>query len=871
MKRRTNRLTDWLVRLFPVDVREAHGEEMRQVLGSANNERKPGTRAALTFWAAALADVLKAAPRQHAEALIQDLRYTARYLCRAPIFALSAIATIALGIGATLAVFTVVSAVLIRPLPFDNPSRLALIWATNPEGSRTWLSVPEIDDVAERSRNLEAIAGLTDLRLALTGSGTPEELDAAAASASFFPLIGVEPHLGRLLAAGDDVDGAARVVVLSHGLWARRFGASAAVLDRAITLDGHAYTVVGVLPRSFGLIPPSSVFPQQADVWVALRPHLLSRARDVRYLHAVARLKQDVTFDAARDEIAAIGSTVARDFASSYGGRQWGFDLVRMQEDAVRGMRPALLVLLGTVSLVLLIASVNVAALLLARADGRRREMAVRGALGASRGRLMRQLLAEGFVLAGIGGIAGLTLAVVTPALARVPALSALPRFSELSIDWRVGVCAAGVVVLTAIVFALAPALELSDGAGARAGEALRSAGRSRAAASVSRWLAGAEVALTSAVLVLALLFAGHLAALLDIAPGFNSSNVVTARVSLPPKYSTAASVTQFVDRVQDRLRSEPGVESVALVTQLPLSGAMLGSAFVADRATDSEARVDVDLRGITPSYFDTMRIPLQRGRLFTAADTDHGRPVAIVDEIAARQLWPGRDPIGQRIRWIRQPDVAIEIVGVAGSVRHRGIDQPACATVYRPHTQYARSTMYLVVRTHEGQSVSAATLSSAVISIDPNQPITDVATMEELRRRSFAAPGFGAALGSALALLALTLTAVGVYGVYAFAVGQRRREVGVRLAVGGTPSDIERLILTDGLKVAGIGLCAGLPGAVLAARWIRGFVPGAAASDAATLVAAALVTLVVALAACWIPARRASRVDPTVVLRAEQ
>ena len=868
MKRRTNRLTDWIVRLFPVDVREAHGEEMRQVLGSANDERKPGARAAVAFWAAALADVLKVAPRQHAEALVQDLGYTARYLCRAPIFALSATATIALGIGATLAVFTVVNAVLIRPLPFDNPSGLALIWATNPEGSRTWLSAPEIDDLAERSRNLDAIAGLTDLRLALTGSGTPEELDAAAASASFFPLIGVEPHLGRLLDAGDDVDVAAPVVVLSYGLWTRRFGASDAVLGRTITLDGHAYTVVGVLPRSFGLIPPSSVFPQHADVWVALRPHLVSRARDVRYLHAVARLKDDVTFDAARDEIAAIGSTVARDFASSYGGRQWGFDIVRMQEDAVRGMRPALLVLLGTVSLVLLIASVNVAALLLARADGRRREMAVRGALGASRGRLMRQLLAEGFVLAGIGGIAGLTLAVVTPALARVPALSALPRFSELSIDWRVGVCAAGVVVLTAIVFALAPALELSDAA--RAGEALRSAARSRAAARVSRWLAAAEVALTSAVLVLALLFAGHLAALLDAAPGFNPSNVVTARVSLPPKYSNAASITQFVDRMQDRLRSEPGVESVAAVTQLPLSGAMLGSAFIADRATDRDVSVDVDLRGITPSYFDTMRIPLQRGRLFTAADTDHERPVAIVDEIAARQLWPGRDPIGQRIRWIRQPAVAIEIVGVAGSVRHRGIDQPARATVYRPHTQYARSTMYLVVRTHEGRRVSEATLAGAVISIDPNQPITSVATLEELRRRSFAAPGFGAALGSALALLALTLTAVGVYGVYAFTAGQRRREVGIRLAVGGTPSDIERLILTDGLKVAAIGLCAGLPGAVLAARWIRGFVPGAAASDPATLASAALVTLVVALAACWIPARRASRVDPTVVLRAE-
>lgn len=840
------------------------------MLRSADDERNPGLGPALTFWIGALVDILKVAPRQHAEALLTDLRYTGRCLRRSPVFALSAVVTIALGIGATLAVFIVVNAVLIRPLPFDNPSGIALIWAVNPEGSRTWLSAPEVEDLDIRSQSLEEVAGLTDVRLALTGSGPPQELDAAAVSASLFRLLGVKPQIGRLLDPADDIDGAARVVVLSHGLWTRRFAASPDVLGRAIVLDGRSYAVVGVLPRSFELIPPSSVFPQHADVWLALRPHLVSRARDVRYLHAAARIRDGVTLEAARDELAAIGSAVSRDFAAGYGGRKWSFDIVRMQDDAVRGVRPALLVLLGTVSMVLLIASINVAALLLARSGGRRREMAVRAALGASRGRLMRQLLTEGLVIAGFGGVAGLALALATPALAQVPALSSLPRFSELSLDWRVGLSAAGIVMLAALLFALAPALELSGKAGPRASDALRSATRSRSAARVSRWLAGTEVALTSTVLVLALLFARHLTALLEIDPGFTASNVVTARVSLPPKYATAASITQFVDAVEDRLRNAPGVESVAAVTQLPLSGAMLGSAFVADHSRSTDARLDVDLRGITSGYFTTMRIPLQRGRAFTAGDTGHGPPVAVVDEIAARQLWPGRDPIGQRIRWIRQPDVAIEVVGVVGSVRHRGLDQPGRATIYRPHTQYARNTMYLVVRTGDHRQLSEGALSNAVTSIDANQPIMHVTTMEGLKRRSFAAPEFGAALGSALALLALTLTAVGVYGMYAFAVGQRRREVGVRLAVGGTPAQIERLILMDGLKMAAAGLCAGLPAAIVAARWIRGFVPGAAATDPVTLGLAALLTLAVALAACWIPARRASRVGPSVVLRAE-
>ncbi len=858
----------WLIRLLPVDIREAHGDEIRQVLSTADEHRPRGFIPGLAFLLGAAWDVLKIAPRQHADALGQDVRYTARGLRRSPVFAVAALATIAVGTGATLSVFAVVNAVLIRPLPFENSSKLALVWAINPEGSRTWLAAPELVDLESRARTLHGVAGLTDLRLALTGNGVPEELDVVAVSASFFQLLGTRPFLGRLLGPYDDRVTSERVVILSHSLWTRRFGSSPHVVGQTIVLDGEAYAIVGVLPKAFGLIPPSSVFPQHADAWVALQPHLVSRARDVRYLHAVARVRDDIPFATAREEISAVGAALSRDFGSAYGNRAWSFDLVPMKEDLVRGVRPALMVVLATVALVLLIASVNVAALLLARAESRRREMAVRAALGASRGRLTRQLLTEGFVLAGIGGILGSVLALAAPAIARVPQLGMLPRFSDVAIDWRVAGCAALLVCITAVLFAVAPALELSRPP-ARS-STLRSSSGSPPAVRLGRWLAASEVAIASAVLVVALLFAKNLAVLLDVEPGFTSANVFTARVALPPKYGTADAIARFFDEVLNRTRQLPGVDAVAAVTQLPLSGAALGSSFTVDAAANAPRRLDVDLRGVTHTYFETLEVPILRGRAFTSRDARTSPAVAIVDEITARHFWPGRDPIGQRMRWIRQPDVEVEVIGVAGSVRHQGVQHPARATVYRPHTQYARSTMYVVARMAGSHDMTEPALAGVVTSVDPDQPITDAITLAALRMRSFAQPGLGAALGTALALLALVLTAVGVYGVYAFAVVQRRREMGVRLAIGGTPARIQRLILVDGLRIVLLGLAAGVPGSLLASRLTATFVPGVQRFDPWAFAISGALMLGVALGACWLPARRASRVDPAVVLRAD-
>jgi putative ABC transport system permease protein len=866
-----NRPGRWLLRLLPSAMREEHGAEMQQVLRLQRASVPPGRQQAMRFWLAALADVLRVAPRQHAEALAQDVRYGARSLRRAPGFTLAALITIALGTGATSAVFAVVNAVLLRPLPYHESERLALVWAGNPEGARTWLSAPELDAIERRATTIAAVSGLTDLHLNLTGEGAAEELSVVGASASLLSTLGVHPQIGRFFEPADDRMGAANVVVLSHGLWVRRFGGSPGVLGRRIVLDGRSYTIVAVLPSSFGILPPSSVFPSRVDAWVPLQTHLGARGPTLRNLHAIARLRPDASFAAAEHELASIGAALSREYATDYRGRAWSLNLVRMQDDLVRGVRPALLVLLGTVAFVLLIACANVAALLLARGESRRREMAIRSALGASRARVVRQLLTEGLVLALAGGAAGLALAALAPPLTSVQALAPLPRFSEVSIDWRVLLFALGLALVTALLFTVAPALELSSRGAARAQEVLRAASRSRKAVRTGRLLAGLEIALASMVLVVALLLARGFARMLDADPGFSAAHVMTMRVSLSARYANAADVTRYFDNAIERMRQAGEVESAAAITQLPLSGASLGSTFTAGPdASGVPVRADADLRGVTADYFEAMRIGLIEGRAFTPADNATSPAVAVIDESMARRLWKDRSAVGQRIRWFRQPDRDIEIVGVVKSVSHRGVGQPPRETVYRPHAQYPRWNMFLVARTTGDPARAARALAGAVQAIDPDQPVADVMTMERLMERSLAQPGFGAALGAALGVLALGLTAVGVCGLLAFAMSQRRREMGIRIALGASRHEIVRLVMMEGALLVVCGLGAGLAGALGLARVTSAWLQGAAAPDTATFAVAAAIVAAAALAACWIPARRAARLEPVSVLRAE-
>jgi putative ABC transport system permease protein len=802
----------------------------------------------------------------HIEQVVGDVRYAMRGLARAPAFAGAAVLTIALGIGATTSVFTVVYAVLLRPLPYADPSRVALVWATTPDGARTWLSAPELDDIGRHGRSFQAIAGLTDLRFSLTRSGEPEELQVVAASATTFPLLGVRPAIGRVFEPADDREGASEVVLLSHGLWQRRFGGLPTILGRAITLDSRPYTVVGVLPASFSVVPPSSVFPVHVDAWVPLQPHLPSRARDVRFLHAVARLNPGITFPAANQELLALAAAVTRAHGNAYRVAPLGFRAVSMQQDVLSGVRPALVTLSAVVALVLVIVCANVAALLLSRADSRRREMAIRTALGASRARVVRQLITEGVVLAMAGGVAGLTVAGLTPALASLPVLSDLPRFDDVALNWRVLGFAMTTAIGTAVCFGLAPALHLAPSVAPRRMAALRASGRHPSAVRAGRILAASEIALASVVLVVALLLARTFTALLDRDLGFTPDAVVTMRVSLPPAYQRHQ-VAPFFDTVLAAARQVPGVQSASAVTQLPLSGALLGSAVFADGTTDASR---VDLRGMTPDYLAALGIRLLAGRTFGPSDTADGPAVVMVDEMLARRLWPGRSAIGQRMRWIRQPDIPMEVVGVVSAVRHRGPHVEPQPTAYRPHTQYVRRTMTLAVRVAGDPASAAAAVAAAVHRVDPLQPVADVGTLTALVRRSVAQPGFGAALGGALALLATALSAVGVYGLLAYAVAERRREMAVRIALGATRAAIMRLVLGDGIRVALAGLAIGVPLAALAARALRTQAVDVAGGTPVTLAAAVAVLVVVSAGACAIPARRASKVEPASALRNE-
>ena len=856
----------WLLRLLPLDTREAHGREMEQVLRDslADVPRRRGAHA--RFWLGALLDILRVAPAQHLEVLMRDVRYALRTFMRSPAFSIAAIVTMAIGIGATTAVFAVVDAVLLRPLPYRDPSKVMLLWTRMPDGTRTWLSPPELDDIRASVPALDAVAGLTDLKLSLTGAGEPEELAVVGVSATLFPLLGVDMQSGRSFAAGDDVENAPRSAILSDGLWRRRFGARSDVIGTSILLDGRSYTVIGVTPRSFSVLPPSSVFPSRVDAWVALQQHLPARGRDVRYLHAIGRKGSAASDADLHVQLLSLGIQVSSTYPE-YRGRGVSFDAVRMDRDVVRNVRPALMVLLATVGLVLIIASANVAALLLARAIARQREIAVRSALGASPARIARQLLTEGVVLSLLGGLGGIALASLAPLIARLPPLSGMPRFDQVDVDWRVAAFAFGIAGLTGILVMLAPLAELSRRRGTFGREVLRLTGRPRGVIRAGRALVIAQIAVTAGVLVVAATLARGFATLLGGDPGFRSAGVLTLRTALPPKYRTAADITRFYDSTLERIGTIAGVQSAAAITQLPLSGATLGSRFTLGPAAPDVA-VDADLRGVTPAYFETMRIPIVEGRAFTAADDSRGGAVAIVDQTFARRVWPGQSAVGKRIHWMRMPDVPLEVVGVVGAVRHRGLEAPARETVYRPHAEYARNTMSIVVRGDGDPALLSQPVLGAIHAVDSDQPIADVMTMDALTNQSLAQPGFATGLAASLALIALALTIVGTYGLSSYAVAERRREIGIRLALGAQPSRVIRMVLNEGLRFALVGLLLGVPVALAAGALVRRNLPGVSAIDPILLIASGLALVVTTTAACWLPARRASRVPPSEPLR---
>ena len=813
---------------------------------------------------------------------LHDLAAAARSLWRRPGTAAAAALSLTLGVGAATTVWSAVRAVLLDPLPLPGSERLVLVWSRSQEDAESWLSVPEVEDLRAGSRAFSGVAALRDWSFHVTGpSGAsaagggagdgagveaePEEVPALAVSAELFRVLGVAPAWGRGFRVEEDRLGARRVAVLGHDLWRRRFGADPGIVGRAVLLDREPYTVVGVMPEGFRLLPPSSVFPAKVDIWVPLGAALPAEGpllqRDVRHIHALARLAPGVTVEEANAGLSQFAAGLKREYPEAYKEPGWGLAAVPFREQIVRGVRPALLALAVAVGLLLLAASVNLAGLLLARTAGRVRELAVRAALGASRGRLARHLLAESLLLGLLGAGGGLLLAAFgVDLLAAAPI--GVPRLDEVRLDgWVLGAGVA-LALLAALLAGPLPAAAAARAALPAGQGDVSGRGRAR------RLLAAGEVALALVLLAGSGLLLRSFLALQGAPLGFETAGVLTARLPLSPTdLPDGDARNALLDRLLLRLSSLPGIRTVGAVTQLPLSGAVLGSRFANERGEESDA----DFRRATPGYLPALGIRLLRGRGFTAEDRVDAPPVAVVDQTLAARLWPGQDPVGRQLTWLRNPDQPLTVVGVAAAVRHAGPGTPPEPTVYRPYAQDPRAgSLYLILRGTTDPAAHAGPLRAALREVAPAQPLAEVRPMAERAAAAVAPPRFHALLTGLFAAAALALAAVGVYGVIAHGVARRRREIGVRLALGAPRGRVLGGVLAEGLGLALLGLAAGLPAALAAGRLLQSQLFGVSSTDPWTLAGAALALAGTAAAAAWLPARRAAAVDPASALAAE-
>jgi putative ABC transport system permease protein len=806
----------------------------------------------------------------------QDLRYGFRLLWQKPGFTVMAVLALALGIGANTAIFSVVNGVLLRPLPYAQPDRLALIWtaATDNRTQEGSSSYPDIADWRAENHVFEDVASFRGIGFNLTGVGEPERIDGAYVSANFFSLLRVSPRLGRSFRPEEDRPGGERVVLLSHGLWQRRFGGDPKIVGQILTLNGQGFNVVGVLPPDFSF--PFAI--QKAELWstIALEAGNLQE-RGARTTAVLARLKPGITPAQAQADLDTISERLAVQSSDTNATRR--AYLVELQEQLVGKIRPALWVLLGAVGFVLLIGCSNVANLLLARAAARQKEIAIRLALGASRGRVVRQLLTESALLAALACIVGLLLAAWVLDLLIALGPSDLPNLNAIQIDGRVLGFTLLVSLATALIFGLAPALKatrpeltgtLKDGGrGATAGP-----GRQR----LRGLLVVSEMALALILLISAGLLLKSFRRLTNVQPGFDPANVLSLRFSLPQnKYKEDFQRIAFVEQVLERVRALPGVKSAAFVTPAPFSGNNLSSNFsiVGRPAPPPDKEPLAWLRGATPDYFRTLGIPLIKGRQFTERDQKGGTGVAIINEALARRYWPDQDPIGQRLTKVgvgvddNEP-TEWEIVGVVGDVHHIGLDVEPKPELYVPHRQQAWGWGHLVVRTASDPLGLANTIRQQVQAVDSQQAVSNVEPLTHAIAGTVARPRFYMLLLGIFAAVGLTLTVIGIYGVLSYAVTERTHEIGIRMALGAQTTDILRLVLRQGMAFALGGIVIGLTGAFAATRVLASLLYGVNASDPATFLNVSLLAAFVALVACYIPARRATRVDSMHALRYE-
>ncbi len=813
-----------------------------------------------------------------------DLHYALRSLRQRPGFTALTVLTLALGIGATSAIFSVVNGVLLRPLPYDRPEDVVLLHTRLDGVSGRELSLPEYFDLREQSRSFSRVAAFSSGSLTLTGSGTPERLQAGYLTADALPLLGVSPARGRGFAAEEDLPGRPPVVLLSDGLWRRRFGADPEVVGRTLILDDAPTTVLGVMPPGFQL--PSHYAGPGMELWTLMQldPGVDRSERGWHWLTVMGRLRPGVDFEAASRETAALMATMLQRYPNEYDADFTGS--VSPAADVLVGdIRPVILVLMGAVALLLLIACANVASLFLARAEARQREIAVRAALGARAGRIVRQLLTESAVLAVTGGLLGLLLAMwgVRALVALAP--PTLPRLDAIGMDGWVLAFTAAVTLTTAMLFGLAPALQSArpDLSGALA-ESGRGGGAGLGRQRFRRGLVVSQLALALVLVAGAGLLIQSFSRLRGVDPGFVPEGLLTARVELSPvRYESKEKIRAFYERLVDRLEALPGVRSAAVVKALPMMQLELGDwSFVREGLHSLPPKPSewnlAYWQTMSPEYFETMRIPLLQGRGLEAADRIGSPGVAVVNRTLARQVWPKGDALGQRILMGGGATDSIwrTIVGVVGDVRHRGLDTEPRPEIYLPYAQFPagtgtpQRTLRIVLRS-EGDPVHlTGALRVAVAELEPDLPVTEIQTMEEALGAWAAERRLTMMLVGGFAFLALALGAVGVYGVMAHLVMQRTREIGIRIALGALPREILGLVLSQGAWLAGLGIALGLAAAVVATRLLARLLFGVGPTDPPTFLATALALAAVAGVASLLPALRALRPDPVDALRAE-
>ena len=800
------------------------------------------------------------------ESIFTDIRFAARSLWKRPGFSTIVVLTLALGIGANTAVFSVINAVLLRPLPYRDADSVVTLWQNNSKAgiARNGVSPANFIDWSEQSNSFEALAGIEPFGFSLVGDGEPERLRATLVTSGFFQAAGTDALLGRTLTAEDYQPGKDRVVVLGHGLWQRRFGGDSSIVGRKLILNGQPYVVAGVMPPEFQL-------PPDREIWA---PRVVTenqrQSRGATYWNVIARLKQGTTVVQAQEEMNGIAARLAAQYPDTNGGM--GATVVPLFEQLTGEIRSALWVLAAAVGFVLLIACVNVANLFLVRGTEREREFAIRRALGAERMRLVRQTLTESLLVVLVGGVSGVLLASWLVKL--IPALSAekIPRVEYVSMDLRVVLFACGVSLLTAVVFGLVPAIQFwrHD-----IHATLKDSGRNTASPlrqRLRKTLVVGEVAVAVVLLAGAGLLLRSFVTLLQVDPGFSKERVLALQVFLPRNYDQREKMIGFFDQSLEKIKGLPGIEAAAVVATPPFIDLEQDATFnvVGRPAPPQGSEPAAFYAPVSSEYLNALSIPLKKGRFLTNFDTTNSPAVVVINETMARRHFPNEDPIGQRLTVMFGVPKTREIVGVIGDILHNGLHVEPRAEMFVPHQQSASAHMTFLVRTTTEPSSQLAAVKAAIREVNPNQTFSLTATMEELVADSLKERRFNLFLLGMFAVIALLLATIGIYGSISYSTRQRTNEIGVRIALGAQSRDVLRLIIGQGLGLALIGVAIGLAAAFLLTRAIKSFLFGVTPTDPLTFLAISVLLLLTALIASLIPARRATKVDPLVALRTE-